>query len=502
MSSVLLRTEGIAKEFSSVRVLHGITVDIRSGEILGIIGENGAGKSTLIKILSGIYTPTEGRIILDGKEVAIRSPAQAKRAGINVIPQELNLVADLPVYANVFLGNELVSRAGLLQRQAMIRRTAELLASLEVDVNPEAHIATLSVAQKQMVEIAKALAFDARLLILDEPTTVLTRHEIDLLFQRMRALKAKGVTLVYISHKLREMKEIADRVMVLRDGKMVCVEEASDFAIEDMARRMVGRELSQMFPPRRTVGGETVLEARGLTVPGVVEDITFQLHRGEILGLAGLGGSGRTEVAETLLGVRRATRGAILVDGKPVTIRRPRDAVRVGIGYLSEDRHGSGILVQRDLPENVTLVSLARYLRGLGFRFIDWRRERAAAQRYVRQFSIRTPSLTTPLELLSGGNQQKVSLAKSLDPEPRFLIVDEPTRGIDVSAKGDIYRFLHDLADRGLAIVLISSELEEVIGMCSRVLVMKAGRIAGELQGDHVTEEEIMYLATGVKEAV
>ena len=501
MSSVLLRAEGITKEFSSVRVLHGITVDIRSGEILGIIGENGAGKSTLIKILSGIYTPTEGRLILDGKEVSMRSPAHAKRAGISVIPQELNLVKDLPVYANVFLGNELVSRSGLLQRRAMIRRTEEVLASLGVNVNPEASIQSLSVAEKQMVEIAKALAFDARLLILDEPTTVLTRREIDLLFTHMRALKAKGVTLVYISHKLREVKDIADRVMVLRDGRLICVQEASDFPIDEMARRMVGRELSQMFPPRRAGGGEVVLEAQGVTVPGEIEDISFQLHRGEILGLAGLGGSGRTEVAETLLGVRRATRGAILVDGKPVTIRRPRDAVRAGIGYLSEDRHGSGILVQRNLAENVTLVSLANYLRGLGLRFIDGNRERAVAQSYVRRFSIRTPGLNTRLELLSGGNQQKVSLAKTLDPEPRFLIVDEPTRGVDVAAKGDIYRFLHELADRGMAIVLISSELEEVIGMCSRVLVMKAGRIAGELEGEHVSEEEIMYLATGVKGA-
>ena len=497
VTDVLLATQGIGKEFSSVRVLHDISVEIRSGEILGIIGENGAGKSTLIKILCGIYTPTEGHLLLDGKEVILRSPEDAKWAGINLVPQEFNLVADLAVYENVFLGSELVSRAGLLDKKKMIRRTKELLAALEVQVDPEAGIQSLSVAQRQMVEIAKALAFDARLLIMDEPTTVLTRHEIDLLFAQMRALKAKGVTLIYISHKLREVKEIADRVLVLRDGAFICLEPAGALAIDEMARRMVGREFSQVFPPRRTEHGAVALEAQGLTVAGVIEDISFQLHHGEILGLAGLGGSGRTEVAETILGVRRATRGRILVDGKSVTIRRPRDAVRAGVGYLSEDRQGSGILVQQELVKNVTLVSLGRYLLGLGL--ISGRRERAKAQGYVQRFSIRAPGLDARMEHLSGGNQQKVSLAKSLDADPAILIVDEPTRGVDVSAKGDIYRFLHELAGRGIAIILISSELEEVIGMCSRVLVMKEGRLAGEVEGERVTEEEIMFLATGVK---
>jgi ribose transport system ATP-binding protein len=496
VTDVLLRTEGIGKEFSSVRVLSDISVEIRSGEILGIIGENGAGKSTLMKILAGIYTPTFGRLFLDGKEIALRSAEDAKRAGIRIIPQEFNLVADLQVYENVFLGNELVSRSGLLDKKEMIRRTAELLTSLEVQVDPQANIQALSVAQRQMVEIAKALAFDARLLIMDEPTTVLTRREIDLLFGRMRALKAKGVTLVYISHKLREVKEIADRVLVLRDGAFICLEPTSALAIDEMARRMVGREFSQVFPPRRTEHGAVALEVQGLTALGAIENISFQLHKGEILGLAGLGGSGRTEVAETIIGVRRATHGRILVDGKPVTIRRPRDAVRAGLGYLSEDRQGSGIIVQLELVENVTLVSLGKYLLGLGL--IAGGRERAAAQSYVKKFSIRAPRLDTRMEFLSGGNQQKVSLAKSLDAEPAILIVDEPTRGVDVSAKGDIYRFLDELAGRGIAIILISSELEEVIGMCSRVLVMKDGHLAGEVSGARVTEEGIMFLATGI----
>jgi ribose transport system ATP-binding protein len=496
MGAVLARTEGLTKEFSSVRVLDDVSVDVRAGEILGIIGENGAGKSTFNKLLSGIYTPSAGRVFLDGQEITLRTPLDAKRAGIVLIPQEFNLVGDLDIAENVFLGNELRRPGGLLDKRAMVARTAELLASLEVTVDPEEKIGALSVAQKQMVEIAKALAFDARLLILDEPTTVLTRREIDLLFARMRALKARGVTQIYVSHKLREVKEICDRVMVLRDGRLICLEEASTLEIDEMVRRMVGRELSQVFPPRKPGGAEVALRAEGLTVPGVIEDVSFDLHRGEILGLAGLGGSGRTELAETIMGIRRASRGRILVDGAPVAIRRPRDAVRAGISYLSEDRQGSGILAGLELVKNVSLVSLGRYLRAL---LIDTRRERAQAQDYVRIFSIRTPGLDTRLEFLSGGNQQKVSLAKSLDTEPRILIADEPTRGVDVGAKRDIYRFVHDLAGRGVACLFISSELEELIGMCSRVLVMREGRLVGAVEGGGISEEEIMSFAAGVK---
>jgi ribose transport system ATP-binding protein len=497
MADVLVQTEGIGKDFSSVWVLRGITVGIRTGEILGIIGENGAGKSTLMKILSGVYTPSEGRLLLDGAEVSIRTPEDAKRLGIRLIPQEFNLVPDLNVYENVFLGNELQRRGGLLDRKEMIRRTAEVLASLEVQVDPSARIDSLNVAQKQMVEIAKALAFDARLLIFDEPTTVLTRREIGLLFQRMRALQARGVTQIYISHKLREVREVCDRVMVLRDGAFVCLEPAAAMPIDEMARRMVGRELSRIFPEKRPGNGESALKVAGLTVPGVLEGVSFELRKGEILGLAGLGGSGRTEIAETILGVRRPVSGQIWVDGAPVTIHAPPDAVRAGIAYLSEDRQGSGILTEHALLKNVSLVSIAKYLRPGGL--IAGRRERAAAADYVQRFSIRAPGIDAQLEYLSGGNQQKVSLAKSIDSDPRILILDEPTRGVDVSAKQDIYRFIHELAGRGISCILISSELEEVIGMCSRVLVMRGGRLVGELQGEHITEEEIMFYATGVK---
>jgi ribose transport system ATP-binding protein len=497
MIDVLVRTEGIGKEFSSVPVLDGISIEIRRGEILGIVGENGAGKSTFLKILSGIYTPTRGKVFIDGQEASLRTPADAKRAGIAIVPQEFNLVADLSVYENVFLGNELRGPGRLLDKKGMIRRTRELLATLETAIDPEASILSLSVAQKQMVEIAKALSVDSRLLIMDEPTTVLTKREIQMLFRRMRALQAGGVTIVYISHKLGEVKEICDRIMVLRDGLFISLDEARLVPVDELVRRMVGRELSQVFPPKRGAGGELALRVEGLTVPGVISDVSFELRRGEILGFAGLSGSGRTEVAETIMGLRKASRGRIQVGGSELTIHSARDAVRAGIGYLSEDRQGSGVLTSFSVAKNVTLVSLASSRRPL----VDVRRERARAQTYVDRFSIRTPSVETGVDLLSGGNQQKVSLAKSLDPEPRILIVDEPTRGVDVAAKQDIYRFVHELAARGVACLLISSELEEVIGMCSRVLVMREGRIVGQVEGERLREEEIMGYATGVKES-
>ncbi len=499
MTDVLVRTEGVTKEFSSVRVLDRISIEIRRGEILGIVGENGAGKSTLVKILSGVYRPTRGRIFFDGKEIALETPADAKRAGIGLVPQEFNLVGDLNVYENIFLGDEPRSAAGLLDKGAMIRRAAEILSALEVRIDPRARIQSLSVAHRQMVEVAKALAWESRLLIMDEPTTVLTRREIDLLFQRMRTLKERGATIVYVSHKLKEVKAICDRVLVLRDGAFVCLEESGALEIGEMVRRMVGRELSQVFPAKRGGGGEVALRVEGLTVPGVIRDVSFELRQGEILGFAGLSGSGRTEVAETILGIRKPSKGTIVAGARRLAIRSPRDAVRAGIGYLSEDRQGSGILTSFEIAKNVTLVSLKRYLRPL-IALIERGREQEQARRYVERFSIRAPSLEARLELLSGGNQQKVSLAKSIDSEPRILIVDEPTRGVDVGAKQDIYRFLHELVDGGISCIFISSELEEVIGMCSRVLVMKDGTIAGQVEGDRLGEEEIMALATGARE--
>jgi ribose transport system ATP-binding protein len=496
MTDVLVRTSGITKEFSSVRVLDDISIEIRKGEILGIIGENGAGKSTFIKILSGIYTATHGSIEFDGKKVEIRDAAAAKRIGVSLIPQEFNLVETLNVYENIFLGEELRAHGGLLDRRGMIAQTRELMKELGASVDPSASIRSLSVAQKQMVEIAKAIKVESRLLIMDEPTTVLTAHEIDILFALMRRLKEKGVTIVYISHKLKEVRTICDRVMVLRDGQFICLEKVDALEIDEMARRMVGRELNQIFSPKRKAEGDVAFRVENLNVPGLLSNLSFEIHAGEILGFAGLIGAGRTELAEAIMGIRRISAGRISVGGRELRIRKPADAVKAGIAYLSEDRQGAGIITAFAVHKNVTLVSLGDYAHPL----ISHAKELEKTRFYVDQFEIKAPSLDARLENLSGGNQQKVSLAKSLDTDPKVLIVDEPTRGVDVKAKHDIYAFIRKLADRGLAVMFISSELEEVMGMCERIVVMREGKAVGEVAGERITEEEIMYYAMGIKE--
>ncbi len=501
MGDVILRAERINKDFGGVPVLRDVDLEVRRGEILGIIGENGAGKSTLMKIMSGIHQPSSGRVLVNGEHARITSPIEARRLGISLVPQEFNLIRDLPVYSNVFLGSELRRRSGFLDMEAMKARTRELLARLDVTIDPEARIESMSAAEKQMVEICKALAFEARVLIMDEPTTMLTKHEIEILFRLVRSLRAGGMTVIYISHKLKEVKALCDRVVVLRDGAIVHDGPAEALTVVEMAQKMVGRELGSIFPPKAEPGEAVVFEARGVTVPGCFEDVSFSLREGEILGLAGLVGAGRTEVAETVLGIRRKTAGEFLKDGKALRIDEPADAVAAGISYLSEDRQGSGVVTGFTVTQNVTLVSLGRYCRSF-LRLIDKRRERERVQGYVDSFRIKTESLSKRLENLSGGNQQKVSLAKSIDTEPDILIVDEPTRGVDVSAKHEIYVFIRELAGRGISCILISSELEEIIGMCDRVVVMREGRVAGILEGEGIGEEEIMFHATGAREEV
>ena len=494
----LLAVKNITKEFSGVRVLDSISLSLNAGEVLGIIGENGAGKSTLLKIISGIYMPSCGTVEIDGRAVSVADAGTARTLGITMIPQEFNLINDLNVFENIFLGREL-KRGVLLDKKAMCLKAAEFLNRLGTDVSPEEKIENLSVAQKQMVEFAKALAVESRILIMDEPTTVLTSQETELLFEVIRDMKARGVGIVYISHKLQEIKTICDRVAVLRDGVLVSVDRTKgpeSIDVHEMATRMVGRELSQIFPDKVRPGDEIVLDVCGLDVDGVLSDVSFDLRKGEILGFAGLVGAGRTEVAEALMGLRRKNAGTVHIQGRRVDIRNPDQAVRNGLSYLSEDRQGKGIMVGFGIVQNVTLTSLAGYCsRG----FIDQDKEYLKAEEYVEDFGIRAASLYTRLEFFSGGNQQKVSLAKSLDSVPRILIVDEPTRGIDVNAKREIYHFLKNLVTQDLSCILISSELEEIIGMCNRVVVMHGGRVGGILEGDSVTEEEVMLYATGLR---
>ncbi len=494
MPESLLKINSITKEFSGVRVLNNINVDIKRGEIYGILGENGAGKSTLLKIICGIYTPSEGELFLNGTPVSISTPMEAKALGISMIPQEFNLIETLTVFENIFLGSE-VNKGLMLDKKYMRAKTLSLLQELQTDLSPNAVISNLSVAQKQMVEIAKALVHESSILIMDEPTTVLTNREVEILFDLMFRLKEKGVTLIFISHKLKEVKRVCDRILILRDGDQIGVENVQDVNEHDMARKMVGRELNQIFPEKSSPKDEVVLQVQNLNVTNLLQDISFELKKGEILGFSGLIGAGRTEMAETLMGLRAKDSGEVTINGKTVDIQSPSDALKHKLGYLSEDRKGKGLLLNFRIPENISLISLKKYTRW----FIRKDKEMESTRNYVKQFNIKASSLKSELEYLSGGNQQKVYFSKWMDTDPQILILDEPTRGIDVNAKRDMYHFIHSLVNSGVSCIIISSEMEEIIGLCSRVVIMREGRITSEVSGEHINEEEIMYYAAGLK---
>ncbi len=494
MEKELLSIRHIVKEFSGVRVLNNINLDVGAGEIFGILGENGAGKSTLLKIICGIYTPTQGEILLNGSQVSILNPMEAKALGISMIPQEFNLISTLTVFENIFLGSEIKNRI-LLNKKKMREKTRSLLKELQTDLSPDALIADLSVAEKQMVEIAKALVHESRILIMDEPTTVLTAHEVKILFGLINRLKEKQVTILFISHKLSEVKQICDRILVLRDGDQISINDVRDVDEHEMAKKMVGRELTQVFPPKAVPGDEVVLEVDDLNDATLLRDISFHLKKGEILGFSGLVGAGRTELVECIMGLRPKTAGSIRVNGTQADIHCLADALEQKLGYLSEDRKGKGLLMNFGIPENISLISLKKY----GTWLINKGKEKKQAQKFIGQFDIKAASLNAQLEYLSGGNQQKVYFSKWMDTQPFILILDEPTRGIDVNAKKEIYHFINGLVSQGVSCILISSELEEIIGMCTRVLVMREGRIKAEMDDGHINEQEIMFYAAGVK---
>ncbi|MDO5705837.1 MAG: sugar ABC transporter ATP-binding protein [Paracoccus sp. (in: a-proteobacteria)] len=487
----VLALEQISKSFGPVEVLHGVDLALNAGEVHALIGENGAGKSTIMKILGGFLAPTSGRVLLDGQPAAFRSGPEAEAAGIVVIHQEFNLAPALSVAANIFLGRE-ITRAGRLDHRAMNEAAADLLTRLGTAIRPDARIRDLSVPDRQMVEIAKALSRRARVLIMDEPSAALTHREVEALYAQVDRLRAEGVALMFCSHRLDEVTRLADRITVLRDGRVVRRALRGEMTEDDMATAMVGRELTDIFPPRDTATGEELLRVEGLSVPGLVHDADLILRRGEVLGIAGLVGSGRTELAEGIAGLRPAT-GRISVGGRPVPIRRPRDAAGAGIAYLTEDRKEAGLLLQKPLTRNLTLAALHDF----GF-VIDRAREAQAMADATRDFDIRAASPMMPAGALSGGNQQKLLLAKTMLTGPMIVIIDEPTRGIDVGTKQQIYRFVRDLARQGRGVIVISSEMAEVIGLSDRVLIMRQGRIAGEVAGDAITEENIVRLAMGL----
>ncbi len=496
MSELLVQMEGIEKSFPGVHALIGAHFELRPGEVHALVGENGAGKSTLMKVLSGIYQKDAGRILYRGQEVEIPSPRAAQQLGISMIHQELNLMPHLSVAQNVFIGRE--PRKGLpfwLDEPAINGQTQKLFDHMHLKIDPRTRVSELTVAKQQMVEIAKALSFNSSVLIMDEPTAALTESEIDELFRSIDDLRKAGAGIVYISHRLEELKRISDRITVMRDGRYVDTVSTADASIDRIISMMVGRTIFESAPEVPEVPNrEEVLEARGLNRGRALKDVSFKLYRGEILGFAGLMGAGRTETARAVFGADPIESGEIRVKGRPVQIRSPRDAVRHGIGYLSEDRKRYGLAVGMDVETNVVLASFQKFLNAIGF--VNGRSTRSVADQYVKKLLIKTPTIQAKVRNLSGGNQQKVVVGKWLTADTDILIFDEPTRGIDVGAKSEIYKLLNELAAGGKSVIMISSELPEVLRMSHRIVVMCEGRVTGELSAAEATQEGIMRLAT------
>jgi ribose transport system ATP-binding protein len=488
----LLRADALSKRYGPVTVLSDITLDIRAGEIHAVIGENGAGKSTLMGLLSGYISPSAGTLILDSQPVHFSTPHQAQQAGIVLVHQEILLAEGLTVTQNLFLGREL-GRMGMVDDRTMRRMAAEKLAELGCHVSPNALVRDVPLAERQLIQIARALLDEHRLVIFDEPTAVLTGDEVERLLTIIFSLKAQGIAVLYISHRLDEVQRVADRLTVLRDGRMVSTHPGHTLSQMDMAHLMVGRELASLYPPRALRSTtEPMLAVRSACVPGWVKDVSFTVHRGEVLGFAGMIGAGRTELFEGIVGLRPAT-AQVELHGNPVHLRSPREAIDAGIGYLTEDRKGKGLLLQERLAPNLTLSALGRFHPG------PWLRRRAeerALTQSIQDYDIRLKSPRVRAGQLSGGNQQKLLLAKVLLTGPSVVIIDEPTRGIDIANKAQVYAFIQRLVGEGKACIVISSEMQELIGICDRILVMRQGRINGEVSGEQMTEKNIALLAT------
>ena len=495
MGEFVLEMRNVTKRFPGVLALNNVQFSLRPGEVHCLVGENGAGKSTLMKILAGAQPMDSGEIILSDEPVTIHSPHHAQQLGISMIYQEFNLSPYLSVAENIFLGRE--PRLGgtpFINWKKMYADAREILGRIRVDLDVRKPVNECSVAQQQMVEIGKAISFNSKIIVMDEPSATLTEHELRALFDLIRTLRRQGIGLIYISHRLEEIFEIGDRVTVMRDGEYVGTNAVCDVTRDDIIRMMVGRELKDEFPKETFERGAERLRVGGLTRHGAFSNVSFATHCGEIVALTGLVGAGRTEVARAIFGADRIDGGQIHLDGKPVTVRSPQDAIRQGIGLLTEDRKGQGLVLGMTVRENTTLANLRSLVK---FLFVNRREERSVTERYVRELQIKTPSIEQVVQNLSGGNQQKVVLAKWLFTQSKFLIFDEPTRGIDVGAKVEIYKLMNELVRKGVSILMISSELPEVLGMCDRILVMHEGRLAGELSRKDATQERIMQIATG-----
>ena len=490
----LLEVENVRKSFPGVLALDNVSFKLKRGHVHALMGENGAGKSTLMKIISGIYSPDSGSFRLKGQEIRLTSPLDALRYGIAMIHQELNLMAYMTIAENIWLRREPLNAFGLIRHDEMRRLTRDLFARLDIDLDPETEVRDLSVASRQMVEIAKAVSYDSDILIMDEPTSALTDREVSHLFKIIRALKEQGKGIVYITHKMNELFEIADEVSVFRDGKFVGEHPAASVTRDDIIKLMVGREITQMFPKQTVPIGDVVLSVSGLCLEGRFRDISFELRKGEILGLAGLVGSGRSNVAETIFGVTPATAGTIAVNGKALVVRNPGVAMDAGMAFLTEDRKESGCFLLLDVMANMQVALLRRGHARAGF--VKEREIEALCLDQKQKLRVRTPDLEEAVLNLSGGNQQKVLIARWLLTNPRILILDEPTRGIDVGAKAEIHRLISELAGQGCAVIMISSEMPEVLGMSDRILVMHEGRMTGIVDRKDASQVKIMELAS------
>jgi len=489
----LLKMAGVHKRFPGVYALRDVTFDLRAGEVHALLGENGAGKSTLIKILGGIYTIDEGEISIDGKRVVINSVGDAKLNRISIIHQELAQVPYMTVAENIFLGKEIDGPLGTVRRRAMSAEAQKLLDSYGLDIRADSVLDSLTIAQRQMIEIIKAVSFNARILVMDEPTSSLSEKEVEFLFATIRKLKAQGVGIIYISHRLSELFEVSDRVTVLRDGQVIGTRVTKDTEPSALIAMMVGRELTSYYTRTYHSPGPEVLRLENVSAGKLIRDVSFTLHAGEILGLAGLVGAGRSEIVRVIFGLDPIASGDIYVRGKKVSISRPDEAMALGIGLVPEDRKKEGLFLVKEVRFNLTLKVLRQFINPLR---VSKAKEASIVDKYIRELSIKTPTPEQLIGNLSGGNQQKVIIARWLATEPSVLILDEPTRGVDVGAKAEIYAIMNELAAKGVAIIMISSELPEIINMSDRVVVMGDGRVKGTLPREELSQEKIMFLAT------
>ncbi|RKY83315.1 D-xylose ABC transporter ATP-binding protein [candidate division KSB1 bacterium] len=492
---MLLRLKNISKSYPGVQALDRVSFELKAGEIHALIGENGAGKSTLVKILAGAIQKDSGEIYIENEKIEINSPQTAQRLGISIIYQEFNLSPYLNVAENIFLGREPVKLfSQFIDWKKLYSEAEKVLNKIGIHLDLKQQVYTLSVAQKQIVEIAKALSLNARIIAMDEPSATLTEHELENLFNLIRVLEEDGIGIIYISHRLEEIFEIATRVTVLRDGKYIATRNVNEINKDDIIKMMVGRELHEEFPEKRFKKGRKILSVKNVSRKGVVENISFDVYEGELLGLTGLVGSGRTELARIIFGADPKDEGEIFLNGKKVEITSPRKAISLGIALLTEDRKSQGLILDMSVKENVTIASLDSISRN---GFISSLKEKSSVNKFINDLKIKTPSIEQYVRNLSGGNQQKVILARWLFTKSKLLIFDEPTRGIDVGAKIEIYNLINRLIEEGIGIIFISSELPEILGMCDRILVMFEGKINGEFLHKEATQEKIMLAATG-----